>query len=86
MAPVVAGAGLVLLVAGALAVAAGLALMVLSQDDASTQDDGDNGVLAEPRPGSGDAGQARVGQTVAVGGGAVVFLGLVFIVIGRADS
>lgn len=82
MAPVVAGAGLALLVVGALAVAAGLGLMVFRQDDAPTQDDG---VLAEPEPGSGDTGQARVGQTVAVGGGAVVFLGLVFIVIGRVD-
>ena len=82
MAPVVAGAGLVLLVAGALAVAAGLAMIVFRQGDVDTQDDG---VLARPEPGSGDEWQARVGQTVAVGGAAVVFLGLVFIVIGRAD-
>ena len=83
MAPVVAGAGLVLLVVGILAVTAGLGLMVFTQDDAATQDD--SGVFAEPDRSTDNDRQGRTGTTIAVGGGAVAFLGLVFIVIGRAD-
>ncbi len=84
MAPVVAGVGLVLLVLGILAVAAGFGLMVFTQDDAGTQAS-DGGVFADPQPGPDGAQGGRFGQTVAVGGGAVAFLGLVFIVVGRAD-
>ena len=83
MAPVIAGAGLALLVVGVLAVAGGLGLMVFTQEDATTQ--GDGGLFAQPDKGTDNDRQGRVGQTVAVGGGAVAFLGLVFVVIGRAD-
>lgn len=83
MAPVIAGAGLALLVVGVLAVAGGLGLLVFTQGDATTQADG--GVFAEPDKGTDNGRQARVGQTIAVGGGAVAFLGLVFMVLGRAD-
>jgi len=75
----IAGIGLVLLVVGVLAVAAGLGLMVFTQEDVQTDASGD------PAPSASDDRQGRTGQTVAVGGGAVAFLGLIFIVIGRAD-
>lgn len=82
MASGIAAAGLVLLVVGVLGVAVGLALIVLTQEDQPTQDEG---FVADPGRSADDGRQGRTGQTVAVGGGAVAFLGLVFVVIGRAD-
>jgi hypothetical protein len=77
----IAGGGLVLLVVGVLAVAAGLGLLAFTPEDAATSDVGrDDGASSD-----GTARQGRLGQTIAVGGGAVAFLGLIFIVIGRAD-
>lgn len=82
MASGIAAAGLVLLVVGVLAVTAGLGLLVFTQDDPAAQ-------ATDPAVGAGASGederQGRMGQTISVGGGAVAFLGLVFIVIGRAD-
>lgn len=74
----IAGGGLVLLVVGVLAVAAGLGFLAFTPDDADTDEVG-------PDAGQDTARQGRLGQTIAVGGGAVAFLGLIFIVIGRAD-
>ena len=82
MASLTAGAGLVLLVAGILTVAVALGLIVSSEDAAETQG---SGVLAEPGAGAADRSAARVGQTLAIGGGAIAFLGLVFITVGRGD-
>jgi hypothetical protein len=73
-----AGGGLVLLVIGVLAIAAGLGLLAFTPGDAETNEAGGDTTSDTER-------QGRVGQTVAVGGGAVAFLGLIFIVIGRAD-
>ena len=83
MASLVAGAGLVLLVAGVLTVAVALGLVVFSEGEAETQG---NGVLGEADGGDSHGGTARIGQTLAVGGGAIAFLGLVFIVVGRGDE
>lgn len=75
----IAGGGLVLLVVGVLAIAAGLGLLAFTPDDAKTDEAG------SVTPTGDTARQGRLGQTIAVGGGAVAFLGLIFIVIGRAD-
>jgi hypothetical protein len=85
MASLAGGAGLVLLAFGILTVAVAFAMMVFSQDDAATQG---NGVLGEPSEddAGADPGATRVGQTLAVGGGAIAFLGLVLIVVGRGDK
>lgn len=74
----IAGAGLVLLVLGVLAIAAGLGLLAFTPGDAETNEAG-------AQAGGDIERQGRLGQTIAVGGGAVAFLGLIFIVIGRAD-
>lgn len=74
----IAGGGLVLLVLGVLAVAAGLGLLAFTPGDAETNEVGSDASSTTER-------QGRLGQTIAVGGGAVAFLGLIFIVIGRAD-
>jgi len=77
--PGVAGGGLVLLVVGVLAIAAGLGVLAFTPDDAETNEAG------SVSGGEDNAPEARLGQTIAVGGGAVAFLGLIFIVIGRSD-
>lgn len=77
-----AGAGLVLLVVGILAVTAGLAMAVFTQED---QEANEEGFFEDRDRTEENDRQGRLGQTIAVGGGAVAFLGLVFIVIGRAD-
>ena len=79
----VASAGLGLLALGILAVAAGLAAMVFMQDEQPTTSDG--GVFADPEPGGSNEREKDVGQTIAVGGGVVAFLGLVLVVVGRAE-
>lgn len=82
MAAAFAGAGLALLVVGILAVAAGLGLMVFTQGD---QDTNEAGLVSDAERTQDNERQGRLGQTISVGGGAVAFLGLIFIVIGRAD-
>lgn len=79
MASGIAAAGLVLTVVGVLAISAGLGLLVFTPHDAPTSE------AAADADGAPAERQGRMGQTVAVGGGAIAFLGLVFIVIGRAD-
>lgn len=81
MASGIAAAGLALLVVGVLGVMAGLGLIAFTEDDQATNSDGSADLA-----GAHDVErQGRIGQTVAVAGGAIAFLGLVFIVIGRAD-
>ena len=81
MASGIATAGLALLAIGVIGVIAGLGLITFTEDDQATNSDGSADLA-----GAQDVErQGRVGQTVAVAGGAVAFLGLVFIVIGRAD-
>jgi len=82
MARGIAGAGLVLLVVGVLAIAAGLGLMVFTPEDQATND---QGAFGDPQTTEDGDRQGRMGQTIAVGGAAIAFLALIFIVIGRAD-
>lgn len=73
-------AGLVLLGVGILVVAFAFGLVVFSQDDAAAQEAGPAGAGGQP---GGDDRAGRLGQTLALGGAGVAFLGLVLLAVGR---